>query len=381
MIEREDYTQKKYAYMKDVLSGLYKKHGYEQITIPMFVSYDYYTDFSLSEKNEEIKLIDGTGKILAIRPDATFQVLQTVEGLRSKQNEKYFYEAKVFRHVSADYRQDEINQAGVESFLEESDIVDADIINLAIKSLVTLGIDDIRLDLSHADFVYGLLEEIDEIAEDEIETAHRYIEQKNRDDLVDFLNRKKVSSRYTEKLIDVCMLYGDFEEVMKKAREIAVNDKMNNALDKIEGVYEMLKLYGIDEYVYLDLGFTNAMNYYSGIMFKIYSTDAGGEVINGGRYDRLAKKIASRRGACGFSLNLDLTAQILDDDREDFFAVDFILHTTEKNMRNAVVLAEMLRKCGRNVSLVHSDADRVVDAGSGRALSSADIRKILGVTK
>ena len=379
MIEREDNTQKKYAYLKDTLSSLYKKHGYEQITIPMFVSYEDYRSHNLSDKNEELKLIDGRGNILAVRPDATFQVLRTVSGLKSRENEKYFYEAKVFRHLFPDYRQDEINQVGVESFLEESDLVDADVINLAIKSLVSIGIKDMRLDLSHADFVYGLLEEIEEITEEEIETAHRFIEQKNRDDLVGFLKDRNVSDDYMKRLIDVCMLYGDFEDVMRKAREISVNEKMSDALDKIEGVYEILKLYGVDEYVYLDLGFTNAMNYYSGIMFKIYSIDAGGEVINGGRYDRLAKKIASRIGACGFSQNLDVTAQILEDENDSFFSVDYILKASERNMKNAIVLSERLRDRGFNVSLVSAPEDMLIDRKSGREVSAAEIRKILGV--
>ena len=33
MLQKEDNTQKKYAFMKDTLSMLYKKYGYEQITI------------------------------------------------------------------------------------------------------------------------------------------------------------------------------------------------------------------------------------------------------------------------------------------------------------------------------------------------------------
>lgn len=381
MIQREDNTQKKYAYMKDSLSALYKRHGYEQITIPMFVSHEYYSDFSLSDSNDELKLIDGTGSVLAIRPDATFQVLKTVETLKTKTSEKFFYEAKVFRNSSPDYTQNEINQVGVESFLKESDLVDADIISLAIKSLAALGIKDIRLDLSHADFVYGLLEEIPQITRDEIETAHDYIEQKNRDDLESFLRERDVEDRYISKLIDICMLYGDFEEVMEKAREIADNEKMTNALDKIEGVYEILKIYGVDEYVYLDLGFANAMNYYSGIMFRIYSIAAGGEVVSGGRYDRLANTIAHRSSACGFSQNLDLTAQILEDENDDFFSVDYILSATEKNTENAIRLAESLRNRGYNLSLVASDRDELTDRKSGKALSADEIRKLLGVKK
>ncbi|MFR6311638.1 ATP phosphoribosyltransferase regulatory subunit [Anaerofustis stercorihominis] len=378
MLHREDNTQKKYAFLKDTLSMFYKKYGYEQITIPMFMPYELYKKFNFSHQNEELKLIDGNGNILVIRADATFHVLKTVSTLKSKENEKYFYEAKVFRNMNKDYTLDEINQTGVECFLKESNIVDSDIIALAINSLFALGIKDIRLDLSHADFVYALIEEIDEIKKDEVEIVHKFIEQKNRDDLISYLDKKNVDIKYKDKLIDICMLFGDFEEVINKAKTIAINDKMNDALDKIEGVYNILKLYDLDKYVYLDLGFTNAMNYYSGIMFKVYSIDAGGEIINGGRYDRLARKIAGRSGACGFSQNLDLTAQILSDNNDDFFSVDYLIYSTKEDIKKGIDMSKQLRAKGYNVSLMEGKNFKVVDRKKNRNLKREEIVNLIG---
>ena len=378
MLHREDNTQKKYAFLKDTLSMFYKKYGYEQITIPMFMPYELYKKFNFSHQNEELKLIDGNGNILVIRADATFHVLKTVSTLKSKENEKYFYEAKVFRNINKDYTLDEINQTGVECFLKESDIVDSDIIALALTSLFDLGIKDIRLDLSHADFVYALIEEIDEIKKDEVEIVHKFIEQKNRDDLISYLDKKNVDKKYKDKLIDICMLFGDFEEVICKARTIAINDKMNDALDKIEGVYNILKLYDLDKYVYLDLGFTNAMNYYSGIMFKVYSIDAGGEIINGGRYDRLARKIAGRSGACGFSQNLDLTAQILEDNNDDFFSVDYLIYCTNEDLKKGIDMSKQLRDKGYNVSLMEGKNFKVVDRKKNKSLKREEIVNLIG---
>lgn len=378
MLQREDNTQKKYAYMKDTLSNLYKKYGYKQITIPMFMSYELYKKFNFSHQNEELKLIDGTGSILTIRPDATFQVLKTVSGLKNKENEKYFYEAKVFRHLNKDYTQNEINQTGVECFLKESDIVDSDIIALALNSLFGIGITDIRLDLSHADFVYALIEEIEEIKKEEVDIVHKYIEQKNQDDLISFLNHKNIDEKYKEKLIDICMLYGDFEEVIEKARIIAINDKMHSALDKIAGVYEILKVYNLDKYVYLDLGFTNDMNYYSGIMFRVYSIDAGGEIINGGRYDRLAKKLAGRVGACGFSQNLDITASILEDNKVTVDLEEYIIQVSKEEIKQGIDVAEALRTKGYSASLVTGKAFKVIRKKDNKQIKKEEISKLIG---
>lgn len=297
--------------------------------------------------------------------------------MKNKESEKYFYESKVFRNKFKDYTLDEINQTGVECFLKESDLVDSDIIALALNSVFALGIEDIRLDLSHADFVYGLIEEIHEIKKEEVETVHKYIEQKNSADLISFLDGRNIDKKYIDKLIDICMLFGDFEDVMNKARDIAVNDKMNNALDKIEGVYELLKIHGLDKFVYLDLGFTNAMHYYSGIMFKVYSIDAGGEIITGGRYDRLAKKFAGRQGACGFSQNLDLTSQILKEDTK-FFGVDYIVHCLESDSKKGIEVSNKLRQKGYNVSMVADKSFKVVAKENNKTLKENELLDILG---
>ena len=223
-----------------------------------------------------------------------------------------------------------------------------------------------------------MIEEIDEIKKDEVEIVHKFIEQKNRDDLISYLDKKNVDIKYKDKLIDICMLFGDFEEVINKARTIAINDKMNDALDKIEGVYNILKLYDLDKYVYLDLGFTNAMNYYSGIMFKVYSIDAGGEIINGGRYDRLARKIAGRSGACGFSQNLDLTAQILSDNNDDFFSVDYLIYSTKEDIKKGIDMSKQLRAKGYNVSLMEGKNFKVVDRKKNRNLKREEIVNLIG---
>ena len=153
---------------------------------------------------------------------------------------------------------------------------------------------------------------------------------------------------------------------------------MYDALDKIEGVYNILKLYDLDKYVYLDLGFTNAMNYYSGIMFKVYSIDAGGEIINGGRYDRLARKIAGRSGACGFSQNLDLTAQILSDNNDDFFSVDYLIYSTKEDIKKGIDMSKQLRAKGYNVSLMEGKNFKVVDRKKNRNLKREEIVNLIG---
>ena len=56
------------------------------------------------------------------------------------------------------------------------------------------------------------------------------------------------------------------------------------------------------------------MDYYSGMIFKIYAEEAKEEVISGGRYDVLASKFGARKHACGFGHNLEISEQLLHND-------------------------------------------------------------------
>ena len=353
--------EKRYGYIKDKLNELYKSYGFEEIAIPMFVPYDTYDKYDLLSNEKQLKVIDGNGNVLIVRSDATVHVLKAVSTMPKRKDEKFFYNAKIFRGNFRNGEEDEINQLGVECFSKKSTIIDSDIIALAVKSLISIGIKDIRLDLSHADFVYSLIEEIKEISKDEVETVHKYIEDKNTIDLLSFLDKKNVKSHYRDKLLDVCMLFGDVEDVLSKAKTIIVNEKMENSLKRIERVYENLKLYGIDKYVYLDLGFTNPMNYYSGIMFKIYSLSAGREVIEGGRYDRISKKFGLRDGGIGFSQNMDLTVDILDScDYEDKSYIDYRVFGKDENSDKIIKKLIELRENGYNVSFVSDDEEKII---------------------
>ena len=120
-------------------------------------------------------------------------------------------------------------------------------------------------------------------------------------------------------------------------------------------------MYGIDKYVYLDLGFTNPMNYYSGIMFKIYSLSAGREIIEGGRYDRISKKFGLRDGGIGFSQNMDLTVDILDSyDYRDKTYIDYQVFGRDENSADIIKKLIELRDKGYNVSFVSGDEEKII---------------------
>jgi ATP phosphoribosyltransferase regulatory subunit len=66
----------------------------------------------------------------------------------------------------------------------------------------------------------------------------------------------------------------------------------------------------------IDLADVSGLDYYTGIVFKIYVEGAGARVGGGGRYDELTANFGRREPAVGFVLDLDALTEVLA--RRDF---------------------------------------------------------------
>ena len=85
---------------------------------------------------------------------------------------------------------------------------------------------------------------------------------------------------------------------------------MEDAVSNLAQVVDNLKDL-IDVPLQLDLGFTNRMHYYTGLIFKGYMQNAGTALVSGGRYNDLSTQFGPNRPACGFGLNLSYLSSLL----------------------------------------------------------------------
>ncbi len=68
---------------------------------------------------------------------------------------------------------------------------------------------------------------------------------------------------------------------------------------------------GLGESFSVDLSDVSGLDYYTGLVFKIYVEGAGARVGGGGRYDDLTANFGRREPAVGFVLDLDALTDIL----------------------------------------------------------------------
>ena len=188
-----------FPFIKKTIENVYASYGYNEINIPMFVNADLYRKYKGVPGNKFIKFIDRTGDVLVIRPDATFNILKKVNACGEKTKQRYYYQTEIVRYMSEDHESNQFLQSGIEFFNDSSPICDSEVISIGIKSLLALGIDKIRVDIGHSDYIYALFEDEKKLTKKDHQLIHEYIAQKNTVDLDIFLTKKKINQALSAK--------------------------------------------------------------------------------------------------------------------------------------------------------------------------------------
>src|SRR5690625_5907257 len=99
-----------------------------------------------------------------------------------------------------------------------------------------------------------------------------------------FLSKLSLEPELRTAIESIPLLYGDPQDVIKRAKEIAFNEHLLAKLQTLEKVLELLQAYGVQEHTVLDLGLINNMDYYSDIIFQGFTGNVGKPIVMGGRY-------------------------------------------------------------------------------------------------
>ncbi len=83
-------------------------------------------------------------------------------------------------------------------------------------------------------------------------------------------------------------------------------------LEYVEELFDVIKAYGYQNNVRVDLSTLREMKYYNGIVFEIFVEDIGIPIGGGGRYDAMMKEFGLDLSATGFAVSLDLLVRSVD---------------------------------------------------------------------
>ena len=325
--------------------------GYSAIETPMFEFFDIFAKERGSVSDREMyKFFDRYNNTVVLRPDMTPAIARCVTKFYGEETmpQRLCYLGHTFTN-SASYkgRLYEVTQSGAELIGDDSAQADAEMIAMVIQSLRSAGLKEFQVELGEVEFFRGLLEEAG-ISEEEGDELRELIENKNYFGVEDYISNVLKKADFKDVFLKLPELFGSVDNI-RQAKEMTKNQRAQSAIDRLEKVHQILKEYGLTEYISYDLGMLSKFSYYTGIIFKAYSYGIGDYMVSGGRYDKLLVQFGRDISAIGFAITIDRLMSALSSQKVEFdtSAADVLVVYEEQRTGEAVQVLTRYRRIGK----------------------------------
>lgn len=362
------------------LRQMFAASGYREIETPAIEFYDAYAAGGGFAPQEGLfKFFDEKGRILCLRYDGTIPAarLAATTLREARPPLRLSYIGNMYRYQEhGGGRQREFTQAGVELMGCATPEADAEVIGLAIAGARRCGIENLQVSLGQVAFFKGLLTDYAIAGEDAL-ALQRAIDAKEMVALEDLVAHLELPAAVRRVLLMMPQLYGTFDVIDQLKAEID-SPLALDALENLRAVLLVLQEDGLLDYVSLDLGMLQSLDYYSGTIFKGFTYGLGFPLFSGGRYDGVAEAFGRSLSATGFSIGLNfvLTALRRQKIESPPSAPAILLGYAPDARAAARDHARTLRAAGHRVILDCERSDAAGLAEAGPAAGAADIRYV-----
>jgi ATP phosphoribosyltransferase regulatory subunit len=347
--------EKKLTLQKE-LHELMKKYGYRDIETPTFEFFDVFgKEVGTTPSKDLYKFFDREGNTLVLRPDITPSIARAAAKYFGEETGpfRFCYVGNTFiNNSSYQGHLKETTQLGAELIGDNSVDSDAEMIALVIESLLQAGLKEFQVSIGHVDFFESLLKEagIQGEVEDDLK---RLISNKNTFGVEELLKEQNIREDLRELFIELPKYYGGVE-ALEKAKTMTKNPEALAALGRLEEIYQVLSIYGVERYVSFDLGMFSKYMYYTGVIFRAYTFGTGDAVVKGGRYDQLLGHFGKDAPSIGFVVVINQLLNALERQKIAVPAGEspMVLRYKPDEREAAIRKAAQMRKEGKYVALV-----------------------------
>lgn len=293
--------------VQDKIHTIFHSYGYSDIQTPTFEFFDIFNKERGSVASKDMyKFFDREGNTLVLRPDMTPSIARAAA--------KYYMEEELpirlcyagnafINHSEYQGKLKEFTQIGAELIGDTTSDADAEVIVMVIESLLQSGLTEFQIEVGQPEFFKGLVKEAG-LDEDTVEELRELLENKKYFGVEDVLEQSELDN-------DEKQIFKDFQDyvgsidMIERVKTLNLNEQSLMALERLEKLYTILKLYGMEKYISFDLSMLSMYDYYTGIVFKAYTYGTGDAIVTGGRYDNLLKQFGKDAPAIGFAVNMD----------------------------------------------------------------------------
>jgi len=332
----------------------FESYGYNEVESPMYEYIEVFSDEkmgSISPK-EMFRFFDKNGSLLALRSDMTppiarIAATQYQSGARPL---RFCYFGNAFRDSeSYQGKRCEYSQAGIELMGAYGAEADAEVIAIAVKSILSSGIKELKLNIGQVKFFNAILSETG-FGTDVLEELKSVIAHRNYVGMEKILENNTMPESTKQLFTELPKLVGG-RNIIEYTRKLTSSKEALEALDEMENLYDLLEVYGVDKYVSFDLSMVNKLNYYTGIIFRGYTYGTGYSIIDGGRYDNLVSQFGKNMPAVGFGIKIDEVTKAAYKENPYLAesSTKSMIASSKEGKKAAVQIAESYRANGLSV--------------------------------
>lgn len=374
----------KRRFIEDKVRECFKIYGYEEIDTPTLESFDLLSAKAGDEiRHRMYAFKDLGGRKLALRPEITPSIARIVANkLRTEAKPlKLGYISNCFRYDNPQMgRYREFWQAGFELFGSSQPMADAEIILINNDLMRRSGFSDFFIKVGHV----GVIREVlsgEGVEEADQNTVMGLMDQRKRKKALDLLRKLKVSDDCLDTIKKLFKLRGtDWKKILLNGRRsLRQNEKALIALKNLEEIIDLARIGGVETDFLLDLGFARGLEYYTGMIYEVFTPDLDISLGGGGRYDKLVELFGGEpMQAVGCAPGID--RMILALEKKGLFPKKLmsikkilIIPISKKMLPKALEIASDLRRHG---IAAHNE---VVGRNVGSALSYANKKSYTSV--
>lgn len=335
-------------------------YGYQDIQTPTFEYFDVFRkEIGTISSRELYKFFDRDGNTLALRPDITPSIARAVATLFEDEEFpiRLCYMGNTFiNHSSYQGRLKENTQMGAELIGVDSIEADAELLAMLADGLRKVGLKEFQINIGHVDFIQSLLEATG-LEEEERTEIHHLITNRNYFGVEEILDNRDVEDTIKQAFQILPELIGDVE-ILNQAMEIAPNISAKLAVSRLQQIYKILTLYGVQDHITFDLSMSGSYGYYTGIIFRAYTYGTGDAIVRGGRYDHLLEKFGKNTPSIGFAVIVDELMSALSRQKIQIEAAHTnLIVYTQATQKWAISLARNFRSKGKCVEMLKRNPD------------------------
>lgn len=347
------------------LLTVFRRFGYRSIQTPVFEFFDIFSQERGSVASSEMyKFFDRDGNTLVLRPDITPSIARCAAKYYGDDDMplRLCYQGNTYiNHVSYRGSLKENTILGAEMISDTTSDADSEMIAMLITCLLESGLKEFQVEIGLVDYFNGLMEDAG-LEQEEQQQLRILIEQKNYFGVEELLDAKLMDVSVKDALLQMPKLFGGIEQI-ERAKSMTSNARALSALLRLEKLYGILSVYGLEQYVGFDLGMLGKYEYYTGIIFKAYTYGTGTPIATGGRYDRLLSQFGKDAPAIGFGIYLDELMKAMNRQKieVDLDYLQTALLYDRKQKETAIRLAQILRRDGSDVCLMKKFHEKTLE--------------------